>query len=77
MLGGGDLIAAGTDKPETYDVLMYTNSLEYATAIIKGGETSLSPRKDFDTSTFTDPVIRGFRRPAEELRLFRFDGAET
>jgi alpha-glucoside transport system substrate-binding protein len=76
MMGGGDLIAAGTDKPETFDVLAYTNSLEYATAIIKGGETSLSPRKDFDTSTFTDPVIKGFADLLKNSDIFRFDGAD-
>jgi alpha-glucoside transport system substrate-binding protein len=76
MMGGGDLIAAGTDKPETYDVLMYTNSAEYATAIVKAGETSLSPRKDFDTSTFTDPVIKGFADLLKNSDVFRFDGAD-
>ena len=76
MLGGGDLIGAGTDKPETFDVLAYTNSIEYQTAIVKAGETSLSPRKDFDTSTFSDPVIKGFADLLKGSDIFRFDGAD-
>jgi alpha-glucoside transport system substrate-binding protein len=76
MLGGGDLIAAGTDKPETFDVLAYTNSLEYQTEIVKTGDTSLSTRKDFDTSTFSDPVLKGFADLLVASEVFRFDGAD-
>jgi alpha-glucoside transport system substrate-binding protein len=76
MLGGGDLIAAGTDKPETFDTLAYTNSLEYQTAIIKAGDTNLSTRKDFDTSVIADPVTRGFADLLKNSEVFRFDGAD-
>jgi alpha-glucoside transport system substrate-binding protein len=76
MLGGGDLIAAGTDKPETFDVLAYTNSGEYQAAIVAGGETSLSTRKDFDTANFTDPVIKNFAELLKASDIFRFDGAD-
>jgi alpha-glucoside transport system substrate-binding protein len=76
MMGGGDLIAAGTDKPETFDVLAYTNSGEYQAAIVAGGETSLSTRKDFDTANFSDPVIKGFADLLKNSDVFRFDGAD-
>jgi alpha-glucoside transport system substrate-binding protein len=76
MLGGGDLIGAGTDKPETFDVLAYTNSADYQTAIVKGGEISLSTRKDFDTANFSDPVIRNFADMLKGSDVFRFDGAD-
>ena len=76
MLGGGDLIAAGTDKPETFDTLAYTNSGEYQAAIVAGGETSLSTRKDFDTANFTDPVIKKFAEMLKGSDIFRFDGAD-
>ena len=33
MLGAGDLLAAGTDKPETWDVILYATSAEYAVAM--------------------------------------------
>ncbi len=76
MLGGGDLVGAGTDKPETFDVLAYTGSSEYATDTIVAGETGLSPRKDFDTATFTDPVKRAFADMLKGSEVFRFDGAD-
>jgi alpha-glucoside transport system substrate-binding protein len=76
MLGGGDLIAAGTDKPETFAVLMYTGSLQYQTDLVKAGDTSLSTRKDFDTSSFSDPVIKGFADLLKSSDVFRFDGAD-
>jgi alpha-glucoside transport system substrate-binding protein len=76
MLGGGDLIGAGTDKPETFDVLAYTGSAEYVNTIVAAGDTSLSPRKDFDTSKFSDPVIRNFADMLKGADVFRFDGAD-
>jgi alpha-glucoside transport system substrate-binding protein len=76
MLGGGDLIGAGTDKPETFDVLAYTGSADYVNAIVAAGDTSLSPRKDFDTSKFADPVIRNFADMLKGADVFRFDGAD-
>jgi alpha-glucoside transport system substrate-binding protein len=76
MLGGGDLIGAGTDKPETFDVLLYTGSADYVNAIVAAGDTSLSPRKDFDTAQFTDPVIRSFAEMLKGSDIFRFDGAD-
>jgi alpha-glucoside transport system substrate-binding protein len=76
MLGGGDLIAAGTNKPETFDVLAYTNSGDYQAAIVAGGETSLSTRKDFDTANFSDPVIKNFAQMLKDSDIFRFDGAD-
>jgi alpha-glucoside transport system substrate-binding protein len=76
MLGGGDLIAAGTDKPETFDVLAYTNSGDYQAAIVAAGDINLSTRKDFDTANFTDPVIRNFAELLKGSDIFRFDGAD-
>ena len=76
MLGGGDLIAAGTDKPETFAVLAYTGSNDYAVALAKAGDNTLSPRKDFDTTIFTDPVQRGFADDLKNSEVFRFDGAD-
>jgi alpha-glucoside transport system substrate-binding protein len=76
MLGGGDLIAAGTDKPETMDVLAYTGSSDYATALAQAGDNTLSPRKDFDTALFTDPVQKAFADTLKNSEVFRFDGAD-
>jgi alpha-glucoside transport system substrate-binding protein len=76
MLGGGDLLGAGTDKPETFDVLAYTGSSDYVNAIVAAGDTSLSPRKDFDTANFSDPVIKSFAEMLKGSDVFRFDGAD-
>jgi alpha-glucoside transport system substrate-binding protein len=77
MLGGGDLVGAGTDKPETYDALLYIGSLQYAQDTIKAGETNLSPRKDFDTSTIADAMVRRFADDLKNAKIFRFDGADS
>jgi alpha-glucoside transport system substrate-binding protein len=76
MLGGGDLLGAGNDKPETFDVLLYTGSADYVNTIVAAGDTSLSPRKDFDTTKFSDPVIRNFAEMLKSSEVFRFDGAD-
>ena len=76
MEGGGDLIGAGTDKPETFAVLSYTNSTQYQNDLVAAGDTSLSTRKDFDTTAFKDPVIKGFADLLKGSDVFRFDGAD-
>lgn len=75
MLGGGDVYGAGTDKAETFDVIRYTGSLDYMTAIaIARGD--LVPHLDLDVSVYTDP----FNAKLAELQLgadvFRFDGSD-
>ena len=50
MLGAGDILAAGTDKPETWDAILYATSNEYAIAMANG-HAEPSPRKDIDAST--------------------------
>ncbi len=76
MLGGGDLVGAGTDKPETFDTLLYTGSIDYANALVAAGRTDLSPLKGFDTSTITDPVMKAFADELQSSDVFRFDGAD-
>jgi alpha-glucoside transport system substrate-binding protein len=76
MLGGGDVIGAGTDKPETWAVLAYTNSAQYQNDLTAAGESSLSTRKDFDFGQIKDPVIKGFADLLTGSDVFRFDGAD-
>jgi alpha-glucoside transport system substrate-binding protein len=76
MLGGGDLISAGTDKPETFALLAYTNSAQYQTDIIAAGSGDLSTRKDFDTTTIKNPNQKGFADLLKGSDIFRFDGAD-
>jgi alpha-glucoside transport system substrate-binding protein len=76
MEGGGDLISAGTDKPETFAALAYTNSAQYQSDIVKDGETGLSTRKDFDTSLIKDPNQKAWADLLKGSDVFRFDGAD-
>ena len=71
MLGAGDLYAAGSDKPETFDVLKYTGSVEYQTVIAnKRGE--LSPNKNLDVATHHRPARGPALRAAGRVRCVPF-----
>jgi alpha-glucoside transport system substrate-binding protein len=76
MLGGGNLISAGTDKPETFATLAYMNSAQYQSDIVVAGETGLSTRKDFDTSLIKDPNQKAWADLLKGSDVFRFDGAD-
>ena len=76
MLGGGNLYSAGTDKPETFAVLAYTNSVQYPADLIAAGDTNLSTRKDFDTTAIKNPNQKGFADLLKGSDVFRFDGAD-
>lgn len=75
MLGAGDIYAAGTDKPEAMDVLRYTGSVDYQTYIAnKRGE--LSPNKNVDPATITDPLVKKLSELQKGADVFRFDGSD-
>ncbi len=75
MLGGGDIYAAATDKPESYDVIRYTGSVEYQTeAVNKRGE--LSPHLSIDLDSIEDPFIRTLSELQLGADVFRFDGSD-
>ena len=67
MLGAGDILAAGTDKPETWDAILYATSADYALAMANASPPELSPRNDIDASQITDPLTGVVRRAAGEL----------
>ncbi|HEX4982608.1 MAG TPA: ABC transporter substrate-binding protein [Ilumatobacteraceae bacterium] len=75
MLGAGDINAAGTDKPETWDTILYASSNEYAIAMANG-HSELSPRTDIDASLITDPMLASFAELLASSEIFRFDGAD-
>ena len=66
MLGAGDLLAAGTDKPETWDAILYATSNEYAVAMANG-HAELSPRNDIDAVVDHRSAAGVVRRTAGEL----------
>ena len=75
LLGGGDVYAATTNKAETFDVIAYTGSLDYMTAIAIS-RADLVPHVDLDVTVYTDP----FNSTLAELQLgadvFRFDASD-
>ena len=75
MLGGGDIYAAGTDKPESFDVVRYTGSADYLNDIA-AARGDLAPHLDLDIGVYTDP----FNATLAELQLgadvFRFDASD-
>ncbi len=75
MLGAGDLLAAGTDKPETWDAILYATSAEYAVEMANK-HAELSPRNDIDPSLITDPLLASFADLLASSDIFRFDGAD-
>jgi len=75
MLGAGDLLAAGTDKPETWDALLYATSAQYAVEMANK-HAELSPRNDIDPSLITDPLLASFADLLASSDVFRFDGAD-
>jgi alpha-glucoside transport system substrate-binding protein len=75
MLGAGDIYAAGTDKPETMDVLLYTGSTDYqAQEIALRGD--LSPNKNIDTAAIADPFVKTLAELQKSADVFRFDGSD-
>ncbi len=75
MLGAGNVMAVGTDKPESYDVIRYAGSIDYMTAIAQSrGE--LAPSLGIDPASYADP----FNQKLAELQLgaevFRFDASD-
>ena len=75
MLGAGDLLAAGTDKPEAMDVILYSGSLDYLSAIA-ASRGELVPIKSLDTSAYTDPFIKKLADLQLGAEVFRFDGSD-
>ncbi len=76
MLGAGDVLSAGTNKPETMDVILYSGSNEYFAGYIAKGRKDLTPNKTFDTTKIADPVTKKFADLLKSSDVFRFDGSD-
>jgi alpha-glucoside transport system substrate-binding protein len=76
MLGAGDVIAAGTNKPETMDAILYSGSNEYFAGYIAKGRKDLTPNKTFDTAKFQDPTTKKFADLLKSSDVFRFDASD-
>ncbi len=75
MLGGGELIAAFSDKPEVAAVIKYLTSADYANERLKEGNW-LTPNKKADLSLITDPLEKTFAELLVSSDVFRFDGSD-
>jgi alpha-glucoside transport system substrate-binding protein len=75
MLGAGDIYAAGTDKPETFDVLRYTGSVAYQTHLVQTRK-ELSPNKALDTAIIADPFTKKLSELQKGADVFRFDASD-
>ena len=75
VLGAGDIYAAGTDKPESYDVVRYTGSVPYQESIIESRH-EVSPNKNVDLAAITDPFTKQVNELQASADVFRFDASD-
>jgi len=75
VLGAGDIYAAGTDKPETMDAILYSGSQEYAVYLLNHRK-ELSSRNDIDPSVIEDPFTKSLAELLASADVFRFDGSD-
>jgi len=75
VLGAGDIYAAGTDKPETMDAILYSGSKEYAIYLLNHRK-ELSSRTDIDPSVIEDPFTKSLAELLGSADVFRFDGSD-
>ena len=75
MLVGGDLYAAATDKPETFDVLRYTGSVAYQLHEINTRQ-DLGANVNINLDDIEDPYIKFLSELSANSEVVRFDGAD-
>jgi alpha-glucoside transport system substrate-binding protein len=75
MLGAGDIYAAATDKPESYDVVRYTGSADYQLSIANS-RNELGPNKNLDVTKVTDPFLKSVFDLQSTGEVFRFDASD-
>ncbi|MCP4087949.1 MAG: carbohydrate ABC transporter substrate-binding protein, partial [Actinomycetia bacterium] len=75
VLGAGDVYAAATDKPESFDVLRYTGGVAYQTHIVNARK-ELSPNLSLDLDAVDDPFVRAVIELQNSADVFRFDGSD-
>ncbi len=75
MLGAGDIYAAATDKPESFDVVRYTGSAEYQLSIANS-RNELGPNLNLDVTQVTDSFLASIFELQSTGEVFRFDGSD-
>jgi alpha-glucoside transport system substrate-binding protein len=76
--GGGEFVAAFSDKPEVQAVQLYLASGEWATSRAKVSSGWVSANKAVDKTAFTDPVDSlSVQLLTDPKATFRFDGSDA
>jgi alpha-glucoside transport system substrate-binding protein len=75
MLVGGDIYVAGTDKPESWDVLRYTGSTDYQLHEINT-RSDLGANVNIDLSAIDDTFIQTMTEWQNASEIVRFDGTD-
>jgi alpha-glucoside transport system substrate-binding protein len=76
--GGGEFVAAFSDKPEVQAVQLYLASGDWATARAKVHSGWVSANKAVDQAAFTDPVdALSVKLLTDPSATFRFDGSDA
>ena len=75
ILGAGDIYAAATDKPESFDVVRYTASPAYQTSIANS-RNELGPNLSIDLEAIEDPFLKSVFELQQTGEVFRFDGSD-
>lgn len=75
-LGGGDLVGAFNDDPDTRKVVSYLVSKEFGTNGYAGLTAFLSPHTDFDTSLYKSPFQAAAQKAVADAATFGFDASD-
>jgi alpha-glucoside transport system substrate-binding protein len=75
MLGGGEIIGAFNDKPETVAVATFLASKDWGNARVPLGNY-FTPNKQVDATLISDPLTRTFQEALTGADIFRFDGSD-
>jgi alpha-glucoside transport system substrate-binding protein len=75
MLTAGDIYAAGTDKPATFDVIRYTGSAEYSLAVANS-RLEPSPNLNIAIEQITDPYLQAVSELQASAEVARFDASD-
>ena len=75
VLGAGDIYAAATDKPESFDVVRYTGSADYQLALANS-RNELGPNLNLDLDAIEDPFLKAVAELNSSAEVFRFDGSD-
>ena len=75
-LGGGDLVGAFNDDPDTQKVVSYLVSKDFGTNGYAGQTAFLSPHTEFDATLYESPFQAAAQQAVAEAETFAFDASD-